>query len=624
MKTTVILFFLALLSISLNAQKAPIKYGKVSKEELEMKYYDKDSSASAVVLCDYGSLNVETFKFTRVIRIKILTKEGLDWANRTFSGADKTAVRGKTFNLDNGEIVVSKLKQESVFRERVYEDLYRLNISMPNVKVGSVFDIEFSYFSLPAEWNFQQTIPVKRSELVIPKSSYVKYRKKQVGFGRVFAENGTRWYSIDMPAFMPENYTNSIENYITKFELDLLSVSIPGVLYKEYTTDWGHVMGLLVGHSNFGSLINPALYLNEDVKTIEEQYSTKLEQLKAAFELAKTVKWNGVESIFSGEKTLGEAFRDKSGNSTDINLILLNLLRKLDIEAYPVVMSSRSNGILDPYSPSMNKLNYMIVQAYVDGNEYLLDATDKYVPIDLIPPRSLNLFGKAINKKDRKYHSVDVVTEKKNKKSYYYNLSISNDLTISGTANASYYDYAAYNFRHEMENYFSNDEYVTYKESSYEGLEISNFELFELDNLYKPVKEKFEIKLRNQIFEVDGKLYLSPMILHQLKDNPLRQEERLYPVDFVSAQETALIISLQIPEGYEIESVPAPLNIALPEKSAQVLFNISAMNGVVQLSYKLKFNKAVYMSNEYNYLKQLYNEIIKKHAEYVVLKKVDE
>ncbi|WP_421919688.1 hypothetical protein [Marinifilum sp.] len=36
------------------AAKAPIKFGKVTKDELLMNRYDKDTSAIAVYLCDYG------------------------------------------------------------------------------------------------------------------------------------------------------------------------------------------------------------------------------------------------------------------------------------------------------------------------------------------------------------------------------------------------------------------------------------------------------------------------------------------------------------------------------------------------------------------------------------------
>lgn len=60
------------------AQKSPIKFGDVPMEHLKMTSYDKDSSAIAVVLADYGQSNFlyndeKGFyvKFERTTRIKI-------------------------------------------------------------------------------------------------------------------------------------------------------------------------------------------------------------------------------------------------------------------------------------------------------------------------------------------------------------------------------------------------------------------------------------------------------------------------------------------------------------------------------------------------------------------------
>lgn len=43
-----------LFAATAEAQKPPIKFGDVPIEQLKMKRYEKDTSASAVVLADYG------------------------------------------------------------------------------------------------------------------------------------------------------------------------------------------------------------------------------------------------------------------------------------------------------------------------------------------------------------------------------------------------------------------------------------------------------------------------------------------------------------------------------------------------------------------------------------------
>jgi hypothetical protein len=113
-----VVLLLCLVQFSVFAQKAPIKYGKISKADLEMKSYPSDSSATAAILCDYGYFSSDQFKFVRLLRLKIFKKEGTSWGNQVFPGSSKADIKGITYNLENGEIVESKLKSESNFAER--------------------------------------------------------------------------------------------------------------------------------------------------------------------------------------------------------------------------------------------------------------------------------------------------------------------------------------------------------------------------------------------------------------------------------------------------------------------------------------------------------------------------
>ncbi|MBN1119276.1 MAG: DUF3857 domain-containing protein [Bacteroidales bacterium] len=184
MKSRFLILFLIFLfcNIYTIAQKLPIKFGDVSKEEIEMRFCEYDSSAPAAVLYDYGGLYVTDGRFTKIIRIKIFKKEGLHLANQVYPSNMLTQIRGKTYNLENDEIIVDKLENESIFKERIFEDNYNYRVTMPNVKVGSVIEIEYKFPGLPAIWYFQRDIPVLKSELYVPKTPNVEYRKNYYGY----------------------------------------------------------------------------------------------------------------------------------------------------------------------------------------------------------------------------------------------------------------------------------------------------------------------------------------------------------------------------------------------------------------------------------------------------------
>src|SRR5690348_15132321 len=113
------------------AQKSPIKFGDVPLSELKMTIYDKDSTAAAVILYDYGEAYVSfttvaaVLNFERHVRIKILTKDGFDWADvavRLYhDNVDEEKLlkfKASTFNLENGKVVETPLDKSSILKEK--------------------------------------------------------------------------------------------------------------------------------------------------------------------------------------------------------------------------------------------------------------------------------------------------------------------------------------------------------------------------------------------------------------------------------------------------------------------------------------------------------------------------
>nr|NQU90084.1 DUF3857 domain-containing protein [Bacteroidota bacterium] len=318
MKNYYATFIFLITIIPLYSQKAPIKFGKVDRSDLEMTYYDKDSTVAAVILCDYGYFNSNDFSFTRLLRIKILKKEGYSWANRSFNTYSKASIRGRTYNLENGEIEEEKLKNSSIYRERVTGSHYIMKVTMPNVKVGSVIDFEYSYVGFPNEWRFQETIPVCWSELILEPSIYIEFQKNFFGFEPLDVQTSSRWVAKDMPAFKEEPYMNSMENYLTKFEFDIMQISYQGY-FRDFTTSWDAVSEFLLNHAYFGDVLIGSDYLKSTIKDIKSESDLKQDQLEAAFNAVKRVKWNEQQRIFAFSNNLSFVWKDEIGNSAEIN-----------------------------------------------------------------------------------------------------------------------------------------------------------------------------------------------------------------------------------------------------------------------------------------------------------------
>lgn len=620
MKTHVLtlVFLIGILGIS-HAGKAPIKFGEVSKAELINNVYTADTSAPAIILCDYGYFTSNLFETVRILRIKILKKEGYDWANRTFNTDSKTDIRGITYNLENDKIVETKLKKESIFSTKVSEDRNEIRIAMSNVRVGSVIDIEFRYLGIPYEWDFQQEIPVVHSELEIEPSIYVTYNKNFYGYIGLTSKSNNRWVAQNMPAFKPEPFMTSSKNYRTRFEFDYESISFPGY-YKGFTTTWNAVRDRLYEATYFGIALNADGYMKSVAKDMKARCSDQKELIKMAYDYIKQIKWDETERLFTDRTSLNAAVKDGKGNSAEINLALIQLLKKLDFDAGPVVMSTRENGRVSAITPSLNKLNYVIAAVFLDNDTILLDATEKNCPYNMVPLRVLNGQAQFIDKTRTGW--IQLATDKKDKQMIAYNLSVEEDLSIKGKIVYSIGDYAALDFRNNYEEFNSDDEYLTDFKDGKKGLKIISHKIDNLDSIYKAINEEFDVVIKNSVTDIDGDLYIVPVLFEQMKENPFKVADRQYPIDFGYAHEKSFVINYTLPKGYTVVSLPANISLKLPNNSALFSCKSNTTEGKVTLVYKLNINNSLILPTEYKDLREFFNQIIAKQAEPIVLKKI--
>lgn len=619
-KLQLTVLFLIFISLHIETSaKVPIQFGKVEVEEFKDLIYAPDTSAVAVILCQYGYFDAKQFQFVFTKRVKILKKQGVDYASYVFKGGEDCSVRGKTYNLENGVIVEDKLKSESIYKERIIDNNYRVRFAMPNVKVGSIIDIETIIFGLPAEFRFQERIPIKHVELELESNPSIEYNKRRIGSIPI-QKAGDNSYSADnVPAFKSEAYMSSEENYIAKYEFDLLRINLPGI-FKNFTTNWEAVDKLLRESNYFGKVVfYGSNYMSELSDKIKSQYKDPLDQTKAAYEAIKIVSWNKVESLTSYETLLSIPYKKKVANSAEINLMLCQLLASLDIEATPVVMSTRSNGQLSRSVPSIEKLNYTIACATIDGKDYLMDATEKYLPFGLLPERCLNGEARTFNRA-QSGHWVSLIPEKEETKITAYELELDGDLILKGKLRKSKADYGAYNFRNQFKEFASDESFINDMESHHPGLLVKDYKISRIDSIDFPTNEEYDVEIKNKAEKVNDLIVINPFLYEQVTDNPFKFEERKYPVNYPYLTTEMVITKILLPEGYVLAETPKAVSIELPEKSATALINFSASGKDLLVVYKYQLNKLLFLPEEYELLKEMYSQIIKAQSQSIILK----
>ncbi|HEY0273548.1 MAG TPA: hypothetical protein VGC22_10210, partial [Chitinophaga sp.] len=103
--------------------------------------------------------------------------------------------------------------------------------------------------------------------------------------------------------------------------------------------------------------------------------------------------------------------------------------------------------------------------------------------------------------------------------------------------------------------------------------------------------------------------------------NPFSAMERLYPVEMPYVHNQVYTINFLLPDNYEVEDLPRPATIKLPDGSALFRYIVQQEGNLIQLRTMITFTRATFMPGEYEALRSFYDYIVKKEAEQIVLKK---
>lgn len=597
-------------------QKAPVTYGKVPLEDLKMTVYDSDTTAPAVVLCDYGFFDKERFDFTRLLRIKILRKEGFPYADAKYLTMSNPSIRAMIYNLDGEEIIKEKLSGSSIYIKMLSADIYETSFAMPNVNVGSVIDIEFKYNGLPYIWNFQRLIPVRHSELIIPESEYLDISKNFFGYVPLTIKERDRWVATNVPAFKPEPHIDSPENYMTKLEIEIRKVSYLGYI-RSLSTSWESINGILLTNTSFPAESTSSLCLSPMVKELQESGFKGDSLLRAAFERVKEMKFNGEERLLVSKSGLCSKLKLGSGNSADVNLALIQVLKKLGFKTYPIVLSTRDNGIISQHSPSLNKLNYVIVAIHDENGLRLLDATEEYMPCTILPDRCINGNGRLVHTEISQW--VPLVVNGKDDLSTTYDLKFKDDMTLSGTITVDAVDYAAYEIRKAYATFNSKEEYTRSVEKANPGLTIEEMSATGLEDLYAPLQIIYNVKLDGLTTHIDNEIYLKPMLYEAVTENPFIAAERLYPVSYSRKINHQVNLRLALSEGMTAEVVPLPAAGKTRNGSISYNYEVKTGSDSIEVNYRFSTNSLTIPQDQYKELREIYNRIVGKHSEPIII-----
>jgi Domain of Unknown Function with PDB structure (DUF3857) len=413
-------------AVSLLPLCAQAQFQQPDPAELHMTSDPKAPGADAVYLEINETANDEMHMMTVYARIKVLTEKGKDLATVRIPYSDLfwvSSIKARTIHPD-GTIVPLEEKPADLKIEKSSSGEYgRKYFNFPSVDVGSVLEYQYEietgrdvrdssfrqlYFS--PQWDIQRKYFVHKAHYAFsPFSGFLKGAMNQT-YSYLTNHRGEKLDTLIWWAYLPPGDTVKVDA-AGRYSIDVTDVPpapnedwmppTQSVLYKVFfyyksssTTKEFWDKEAAYWNSDVNRFISPTQTIRDAVAGIVSPGDSDMVKAKKLYDAVQALD----NTDYSRQKTASErqelklkdvkraedVWKQKSGNSEDIALLYLSMLRAASLESYAMKVVDRDRALFDPTYLSTSQFDDTVVLLDSGGQEIVLDPGEKMCPFQTV------------------------------------------------------------------------------------------------------------------------------------------------------------------------------------------------------------------------------------------------
>ena len=650
------------------AQEVNMKFGKPTKEELQMTTYEADPNAEAVVLCRLTDVvytiqtNGYLVDYNEKIRIKVLKPEGerlakvvipylknlssdnvggskfslksipfhvsgtsaymesesgsfIEEAMGNYSDESIEDLKATAFNLENGKMTKSTLKKGDVVKTKIDEQRHQIEFTVPDVKVGTVIEVEYcvhsELFWMLHDWFAQREIPVVYAKLDMDIPKYLIFNLEEHGIQRLTCTctQGVMRYKLESDPLAAPMTVNT--NHYICVGRNLMAM--PKDDYVWCTND--HCAGL----------------------TAElKQYS-----LRGTMVLDYAKSWEQIDQMLLDDPDLGKQLNNHSP--------LANELKEAKIEeiasemqrasaVYQLVMSKvnwdgtyklwpdKTEETLKKGSGSNADINMLLIQSLKEvglgAAPVVLRTRDEgLLPHNFPSMTKLSSFVVAVIPSTGSTFYVDASS-----KNGYLNvlaepLLVEKARLVEKGKKSQWVNLQKLSKSQKstiIDAVLGADGKLTGKQTTrYEGLAAMKYRQEKgLNEFAADVTEEKDIEIQGEV--KDGEISFCPYA--QPTENPFKAETRKMPVEFGSLGTEKVVMNISLPEGKTFVGEPRNTVITTQDKGLEGRIFTTPSEGKVQMTSQFSINKISHSEKNYADLRQIFDMLAAFTSEKMTVK----
>jgi hypothetical protein len=610
------------------AAHAATKFQPVSAEELKMTSEPLAPGAPAIILYrqvdrdDYGrnahggailmgSQGPDADRFEDdYFRIKILTEEGRRFANVEIPLPREVGVikdiNARTIRPDGSIVNFSgQVFEKTIIKSKGFQYLAK-TFTLTDVQAGSIIEYYYTIsfregFFFNSQWILSNELFTKRAKFSLRPfdNDYLRMNFRWTeqlppgttptkqgpdGIVRLEVANVAAFQSEDfMP---PENELKARVDFIYSidpFEADAAKFwkKVGKKRNDQLETFIGKRGAMEQAVSQIVSASDtPDIKLHKIYARVQQMRNTTFEEHKTEQEQKREGK--------KAEENVEDIWKQGFGERWQLNWLCLALTRAAGIEAYGVWVSDRRNFFFNPQTQQSGKLDSNVVLAKVDGKDVFLDPGSAFAPFGLLPWDETGVQGLRLDKDGGSWIQTALPESSASRIERKAVLKLAEDGTLEGTMRLTFTGLEAQRRRVDQRNEdtaahkkFLEDEVKSYIPT---GSEVELTKQPDWTNSEAPLAAEFSLKLPGWV-AVTGHRALVPLgIFAGTEKHVFAYTTRTHPIYFEYLAQKLDDVTIELPSGWQITSVPKPLN-----KDLRVVgYSLSAEDnkGVLHVSRK--------------------------------------
>ena len=617
----------------------------ISQEELKMTSVPEAPGAPAVILYRQVDRNDSTRAGSEYDyqRIKVLTEAGRRYANVEIAfekGRESvTSIKARTIRPDGTIANFDGKVYEQTIEKTKGQKVLAKTFTLPDVQVGSIIEYHFNYsfeenYIFSSNWTLSEELFTKKAVFTL--KPYERFPWNVQWGWPAGLPNGTerpkqgpdhivRMTSENIPAFVEEDHmppANELKyrvNFIYRDE-------VPELDPVKYWRDFNKKK-----YAQAESFVDKRKAMEDAVAGIiapGDSAEVKLQKIYARVQQIQNLSYLPAKSLderkhenMKENSNVEDLWKRQYGNGYDLTWLFLGLARAAGFEAYPCLVSNRSEYFFIKERVNGRELNANVVLVKVNGKDEFFDPGAAFTPFGLLPWMETGVDGLRLDKNGGMWIRTTMPTSEQTRVERSAKLKISNEGDITGELTVTYTGLNALAFRIAERN---EDDAARkkiledgVKEAIPAGSEVELTNTPDWNSGNNPLVAQFQLKVPGWTASA-GRRALLPTGLFSAQEKHLFENAgRVWPVYFRYPYSSVDDLTFTLPLDWKVATLPKDLD--RDAKALQYTLKVENKDGSVHVQRTLRCDVVLVAKDNYSILRNFYQLVKTQDEQQVVL-----